>query len=273
MQIKSCKICKKEKEINQFYKAKGGKFGVAGTCKECRLQKNKIYYKEKGKEVKLEYSIKNKDKIKERNQKYYNKPEIKSKTKEYRKNYKQNNKEKITLLQKSWVETNKEKVKENQDTYRKENKEKLVKDYKKFYQNNKDKIKFKVKNYIQNNKEAYLANRRKYDKNRRKNIDVKLGNNISRRIHEALRENKQGKHWEAIVGYTTIELKTHLESKFQTGMTWENYGLHGWHIDHIIPRSKLKFKTYECENFKKCWALENLQPLWAKDNLKKGNKF
>ena len=65
------------------------------------------------------------------------------------------------------------------------------------------------------------------------------------------------------LGYTERELIEHLESKFEDGMNWENYGSY-WHIDHIIPQSWF---------IKKCWSLENLQPLKAFDNMSKGNKW
>ena len=54
-------------------------------------------------------------------------------------------------------------------------------------------------------------------------------------------------------------------------MTWDNYGINGWHIDHIIPVSK--FDLTNNEAIKVCFHYSNLQPLWAKDNLKKGNKI
>jgi hypothetical protein len=41
-----------------------------------------------------------------------------------------------------------------------------------------------------------------------------------------------------IVGCTPELLKEHIEKKFTEGMTWENYSLTGWNIDHIIPRSR-----------------------------------
>lgn len=59
------------------------------------------------------------------------------------------------------------------------------------------------------------------------------------------------------------ELRSHLESKFTKGMTWDNYGKNGWHVDHIIPRSFFDHSSYDTEDFQKCWALNNLQPLWA----------
>ena len=73
--------------------------------------------------------------------------------------------------------------------------------------------------------------------------------------------------------FTIEELKQHLESKFQEGMSWENYGKDGWHIDHIVPDSWFSYDSHEDEDFKRSWSLDNLQPLWAEDNLQKSNKF
>ena len=53
------------------------------------------------------------------------------------------------------------------------------------------------------------------------------------------------------------------------GMSWDNYGRDGWHIDHIIPLSSTKIK----EEIIKLNHYTNLQPLWATDNLKKGSKI
>jgi hypothetical protein len=64
---------------------------------------------------------------------------------------------------------------------------------------------------------------------------------------------------------------THLESLFQEGMTWENYG--EWHIDHRIPKSWFNFATINDPEFIKCWDLSNLKPMWASENIAKGNKF
>lgn len=50
---------------------------------------------------------------------------------------------------------------------------------------------------------------------------------------------------------------------FTKGMTWENHGHNGWHIDHIIPCSFFKYESFEDISFQYCWSLENLQPLWA----------
>tara|TARA_R110002051_G_scaffold325769_1_gene431022 strand:+ start:5782 stop:6384 length:603 start_codon:yes stop_codon:yes gene_type:complete len=70
------------------------------------------------------------------------------------------------------------------------------------------------------------------------------------------------------VGCSIDELKEHLSSQFQNGMSWENYG--EWHIDHI--KSCASFDLSIEEEQHKCFHYSNLQPLWAIDNLKKGSK-
>ena len=74
-----------------------------------------------------------------------------------------------------------------------------------------------------------------------------------------------------IVSYTLEDLKKHLESKFEPGMSWDNYG--AWHVDHIIPDCSFNYSSPEDEDFKKCWALANLQPLWGRDNQVKSGKI
>ena len=101
----------------------------------------------------------------------------------------------------------------------------------------------------------------------------KLANTMSSRIRKVLKNTKNNYHWESLVGYTACQLKQHLEKQFKEGMTWENYGFYGWHIDHIIPISVFNFSSPDDIDFKRCWALSNLQPLWAKDNIKKHNNL
>lgn len=71
-------------------------------------------------------------------------------------------------------------------------------------------------------------------------------------------------------GCTYDELKKHIEGQFEEGMTWENHGIHGWHLDHVIPVSS--FDMTNEEDVRMCFHYSNLQPLWAADNLEKSNK-
>ena len=93
--------------------------------------------------------------------------------------------------------------------------------------------------------------------------------NISRLIRASLGRDKNGAHWELVVDFTLEELRNHLKSQFQDGMSWDNYG--EWHIDHIRPISSFQIADIHCQGFRDCWSLSNLQPLWAIENLKKSN--
>jgi hypothetical protein len=140
--------------------------------------------------------------------------------------------------------------------------------------------------YYKVNRERILRNDKEYKKRNpdvarrayRKmflNPEFRISKNVSSGIRDSLfrRKGKDGYHWEELVDFTRKDLVKHLEKQFQPGMTWDNYGLHGWHIDHIIPVTAFNFKSYNDIDFKKCWALKNLQPMWAKENISKGNKL
>jgi hypothetical protein len=75
--------------------------------------------------------------------------------------------------------------------------------------------------------------------------------------HNLDRGKKENKHWETLVPYTLDELKQHLESLWEPGMTWENHG--DWHIDHKIPIISFDPQT----DIRIVCALENLRPMWA----------
>jgi hypothetical protein len=90
------------------------------------------------------------------------------------------------------------------------------------------------------------------------------------RLNKAIKKVKS-KHTLELIGCSAEELKVHLESQFQPGMTWENYGRTGWQVDHIYPLSKA-LKESE-EKFNKMCHYTNLQPLWSVDNSRKKDKI
>lgn len=139
----------------------------------------------------------------------------------------------------------------------------------KYYQKNRSKILENQKDYRKTPRCKEL-NRRKSKRYYKKN---KLSACMSSMIHQSIKSSKSGRHWETLVPYTLEELKQYLESLFQPGMSWKNHSRYGWHIDHKIPISSFNITSYDCEDFKKCWALENLQPLWAEENLRKHDKL
>jgi NUMOD3 motif len=76
---------------------------------------------------------------------------------------------------------------------------------------------------------------------------------------------------QVMLGYSLQELRSHIERQFVDGMTWENYGRRGWHIDHIVPI--VKFLREGITDMRLIHALSNLRPLWAAENYAKQAKM
>lgn len=170
-----------------------------------------------------------------------------------RKVYYQENKEKIIKKSKNWYLVNIDKKRNYDREYRKKN-ETLVK---------KRKIEYSKNNRIRINAKAKLR--------KQNDIQYKLALHLRNRINCFIKKNVRPGSAVKDLGCTLGEFKLYIESKFQPGMSWENYGLYGWHIDHIYPLSKVDLTNKE--QFLKACHYTNLQPLWAKDNLKKKNKI
>jgi hypothetical protein len=106
---------------------------------------------------------------------------------------------------------------------------------------------------------------------RLENPSYRIRQNLAARVREALKDLWKGGNTVQLLGCSTEQLKSHLESKFSPGMSWENYGRFGWHIDHVVPCSRFDFT--EVMEQKKCFNYKNLQPLWWRENLMKGAKI
>lgn len=108
--------------------------------------------------------------------------------------------------------------------------------------------------------------RRAYKK---KNIHCKLIKNCGKRLSRYLKRKTLTTI--ELLGCSSSKLRQHLESLWTEGMSWDNYGIYGWHIDHKHPISSFDLSCPE--QMKLCCHYTNLQPLWAKDNLSKSNKI
>lgn len=99
-------------------------------------------------------------------------------------------------------------------------------------------------------------------------IQSRLKRVLRRRFQKAFRYS--GSYSQAIprlTGCSLEALRLHLERLWQPGMSWENYGYWGWHIDHIRPIAS--FDLEDPEQRVACFHFSNLQPLWQKENFAK----
>ena len=117
---------------------------------------------------------------------------------------------------------------------------------------------------------------KKYNKDysyHRRNTDIyfRILNNLRTRLRQSVKTNSKKDSTLNLVGCSISFLRKHLENQFKEGMTWDNYGRNGWHIDHMIPCAA--FNLTKEEEQRKCFHWSNLQPLWEFDNLSKGSKI
>ena len=106
-------------------------------------------------------------------------------------------------------------------------------------------------------------------KRRREATDpaYKLKNKYYLRVRHVIRRIGASKSCRTndLVGCSWGQLKIHLEQQFKKGMSWENYGREGWHVDHIIP--------LKGENVSGLHTPSNLRAMRGVENISKKNKF
>lgn len=150
--------------------------------------------------------------------------------------------------------------------YQNKNKEKKKQWSKKYRDSEAGKIKRAI--WIENNKEHIRATLMKRQKERETvDINHKLSNRLRHRLYLAIKNKSKAGSAVGDLGCTIDELKRWLESRFIDGMSWENWTIDGWHIDHIIPISS--FDLSSPDELKAACHYTNLQPLWALDNIRK----
>lgn len=250
--MKVCRSCKQEK--NDFDFDKGRR-----VCYKCRYAQYKERQIKKGLFPKLRKPRKKKSEAEK---------------KKTRRQYYLKNKDKIIQRNKKYREKNRDKVRKKAQEYRKKNIDKIRKYEKEYRKKNKKKI--------SEEKTIYSRERSKVD------MSYKLKRNVSNSIYCALKRYGFSKDFNSTfkhLPYTPDDLKNHLESQFESWMTWDNWGVYDpktwddndsstwtWQIDHIIPHSNFTYKSMSENDFLLCWNLSNLRPLSAKENCRDRNR-
>ena len=209
----------------------------------------------------------------------------KAKQREYQKTYRIKNAEFLKLKNKQYREENKEAIHENRKLYRANNKDVIKKDKKRQYIENSEKIKecskkryrtniLKLREYrrmrYQNNKiEENYKRKMRYHKDPIFKTIVSLRSYIGK----VLKSQSAKKLYKTLdgIGCTPEFLRSHLESQFREGMSWDNHAPKGWHVDHIKPCSSFDLNNPEEQKMVNHYT--NLQPLWWWENLEKSDKL
>ena len=122
-----------------------------------------------------------------------------------------------------------------------------------------------------NPEKVAVGQNRRQKEYRSNNLNFRITGNIRSAMCRSLKEGTKDAHTEELLGCSIEYLRHYLENQFTDGMTWDNYGRSGWHIDHIIPLDY--FDITDPEQQKRAWHYTNLRPLWARDNIRKSNKI
>lgn len=250
--MKICSRCAVEKPLSDYQKQAVKKDGLMPHCRACQAiasAKHRAENKEKIAAAKKEYAQRNKEIL-----------AVKSKA------YRDANAEKLRL--KTLAYNARPEVKEMRRAHAKANAEQIAKRDKAYREKHKEHIRAR-----------HAAHRRKIRpkineyQTRRYSEDplFRLRVTYRTRILDAMRRGGYTKRSKtsSLLGCNLETFKAHLESKFIPGMTWQNRGRYGWHVDHIIPLASAKTQ----EDIERLCHYTNTQPLWVQDNHSKGCKI
>jgi hypothetical protein len=136
-----------------------------------------------------------------------------------------------------------------------------------------------LKSYKRERKQKELRLIKEQQELARKKEIIALNNRILKaqrdRVYYALKNSSKNKSTLNLLGVSSMDdVRTHLESLFREGMSWDNYGrkkgVKCWVIDHIVPCAAFDFSDPKQQE--KCFHYTNLQPLWEHENLAKSSK-
>lgn len=166
----------------------------------------------------------------------------------------------------TWRALNPQKAAEMDRKWRSKNPEKVALQKKRDRLRHGDKRKRAQKAWNQKNRDGIRArSRERYASEPSFKMSMLLRNRLN------LAVNRNDKAGSAVrdLGCTIEQLWAHLESRFQPGMTRENWG-DAWEIDHVFPLSKADLTGSRVE-FLAANNWRNLQPLTPEQNRIKGD--
>lgn len=237
--MKVCSKCGENKPTSEFYTHKQTRDGLRPACKACTGAQNKAWRldnPERMAELVAAWEKANPTSSRERALRWYHA-----------------NSGNVASSRRDSYPEKAEVLREKSRVWRRENPQRVSETNRAWAAKNQDKVK------------AYSDAARSSPKGR-------IDHSVRSAVRAGIRAGaKAGRKTFDLLGFSSAELRAHLEVLFEPGMSWANYG--EWHIDHIRPLASFRYDTPDHPDFTAAWSLKNLQPLWAFDNMSKGAKY
>lgn len=185
-----------------------------------------------------------------------------------RKIYRETHKDEIAARDKAWYHRTKV---ERRDIRREHGRKAAIKHRAKilaygieYRRKNREAIRQRLRDYKRANRDKVNAYARKY---KRSSPQLIILTSTRRSIARVLRTRSPGGRAIKLLGVASMDdYRMYLESRFELGMSWENYGNGSdkWNIDHIVPL--FKFDLTDPKQLRRAFHFTNTRPMWQKEN-------
>lgn len=205
------------------------------------------------------WRLANPERAKKAKQEYYSKPENQERRRVYDQRYHREHRIEHLIRGQEWRKANPEKVRAISARQRlKAGYGEWARNYrKKYVAENREKI-----------REGFRSN---YKKNWSSNPRYRLPRILRQRIRSAIKHENRNTSSTHLLGCSIQDYKKYLEGLFQRGMSWDNHGSKGWHIDHTIPLAR--FDLTKASQQKIAFNFGNTTPMWGEENQRKGDRI
>lgn len=177
------------------------------------------------------------------------------------------------MIRRNWRKKNPEKDKAISDRFLAKHRDRILAERRRKRRLNINGYRDRQEQWRKNNRDKVILARRRRYPIRRQSLAYRIECSLRARINAFVRgtRNKSASTI-SLLGCSLDDFKIYLESKFESGMTWENYGKGSgkWNIDHIMPCAI--FDLTKPEHQRRCFHFSNMQPLWEPENIRKHAK-